>query len=161
MEQKPAAPINILFCGTGGQGVLTAAELCGWAALFDGYHVKKSEVHGMAQRGGSVESHVRFGQQVFSPLIPVGAADFLVSFHDGERERMRHFLKPGGCSIAAVDTRDGLVELRYMNTWLTGILSAKLPLRVESWYAAFEQVLSAKNCAANRAVFDKARNEAR
>ena len=58
--------INILFCGTGGQGVLKAAEVCGWAAVYAGLHAKKSEVHGMAQRGGSVESHVRFGKEVIS-----------------------------------------------------------------------------------------------
>ena len=69
--------VNILFCGTGGQGVLKAAEVCGWAAMFAGLHAKKSEVHGMAQRGGSVESHLRFGKKVFSPLIPKGRVDVL------------------------------------------------------------------------------------
>ena len=63
---------NITFGGTGGQGILKAAEICGWAAMFAGYHVKKSEVHGMAQRGGSVESHVRFGKKVFSPIVSAG-----------------------------------------------------------------------------------------
>lgn len=57
--------INILFCGIGGQGVLTASEICGQAAMFEGYHVKKSEVHGMAQRGGSVESHLRLEKKFF------------------------------------------------------------------------------------------------
>ncbi len=60
-QARKTGTVNILFCGTGGQGVLSAAEICGWAALFAGCHVKKSEVHGMAQRGGSVESHLRFG----------------------------------------------------------------------------------------------------
>jgi Pyruvate/2-oxoacid:ferredoxin oxidoreductase gamma subunit len=68
---------NILFCGTGGQGVLKASEVCGVAAMLSGYHVRKSEVHGMAQRGGSVESHLRFGRSVESPLIKPGQADFL------------------------------------------------------------------------------------
>ena len=71
--------INILFCGTGGQGILTAAEVVALAAMYDGYHVKKSEVHGMAQRGGSVESHVRIGKKVFSPIIECGKADYLLS----------------------------------------------------------------------------------
>ena len=85
--------INILFCGTGGQGILTAAEIVGLAAMYDGHHVKKSEVHGMAQRGGSVESHLRFGKEVFSPIIECGKADFLLSFEKGEHERMKFMLK--------------------------------------------------------------------
>ena len=69
---------NILFYGIGGQGVLSAAEVCALAALNDGYHVKKSEVKGMAQRGGSVESYVRFGEHVISPLPEQGQVDILV-----------------------------------------------------------------------------------
>ena len=77
---------NILFCGIGGQGVLKASEVCGLAAIYDGYNAKKSEVHGMSQRGGSVESHLRFGSEVYSPLIPEGSADFLVSFFKDEHD---------------------------------------------------------------------------
>ena len=72
---------SITFGGIGGQGILKASEICSWAALYAGYHVKKSEVHGMSQRGGSVESHVRFGKRVYSPLVPAGGADVLVCFH--------------------------------------------------------------------------------
>ena len=61
---------TILFYGIGGQGVLAAAEICARAALIEGHDVKKTEVHGMAQRGGSVESFVRFGTKVLSPLPP-------------------------------------------------------------------------------------------
>ena len=91
--------INILFCGTGGQGILTAAEIVGLAAMYDGHHVKKSEVHGMAQRGGSVESHLRFGKEVFSPIIECGKADFLLSFEKGEHERMKFMLKKDGIDL--------------------------------------------------------------
>lgn len=90
---------NILFCGIGGQGVLKASEICGLAALADGYHVKKSEVHGMAQRGGSVVSHVRYGREVFSPVIEEQCADFLLAFEKMEALRWLHFLKPGGTAI--------------------------------------------------------------
>ena len=86
---------NILFCGTGGQGVLKASEVCGVAAVNAGFKVKKSEVHGMAQRGGSVESHLRIGKEVYSPLIIPGQADFLVSFHEDESKRMNHFQSAG------------------------------------------------------------------
>jgi indolepyruvate ferredoxin oxidoreductase beta subunit len=90
---------NVLFCGVGGQGVLTAAEICGVAAMGAGFHVKKSEVHGMAQRGGSVESHVRFGEAIYSPLIPPGSADLLVCFDRGEGERLADFLTGDGTTF--------------------------------------------------------------
>ena len=66
---------NILVCGIGGQGVMTAAEILAQAALAKGFDVKKSEVAGMAQRGGVVSSHVRFGRKVHSPVITPGSAD--------------------------------------------------------------------------------------
>ncbi|MCD4656996.1 MAG: indolepyruvate oxidoreductase subunit beta [Planctomycetes bacterium] len=71
---------NIVMCGVGGQGVLLASELIIEVARVNGFEVRKSEVHGMAQRGGAVSSHVRFGRDVFSPLIPEYAADFIMSF---------------------------------------------------------------------------------
>ena len=82
---------NVLFCGTGGQGVLKAAEVLGVAAMLQGYKVKKSEVHGMAQRGGSVESHLIFGPAVYSPLIIPGQADFLVCFMKAREKGFLHF----------------------------------------------------------------------
>ena len=75
---KPSG--NILFTGVGGQGILLASELTAHAQLAAGFDVKKSEVHGMAQRGGSVEAHLRYGEKVYSPLIAPGAADILVAF---------------------------------------------------------------------------------
>lgn len=87
--------INILLSGVGGQGILLASELIARAALFAAYDVKKSEVHGLAQRGGSVESHVRFGKRVFSPLVPMGEADILLSFEKAEAIRWAHYLKQG------------------------------------------------------------------
>ena len=83
---------SILFCGIGGQGILKAAEVCCLAAMYEGFHVKKSEVHGMAQRGGSVESHVRFGEKVYSPLIGRGQADILFSTDETERESYLDYL---------------------------------------------------------------------
>jgi indolepyruvate ferredoxin oxidoreductase beta subunit len=78
---------SVLLAGVGGQGVLLASEILAEAAAISGSDVKKSEVHGMAQRGGSVVSHLRFGPEVFSPLIPLGGADFLVSFEELETLR--------------------------------------------------------------------------
>jgi indolepyruvate ferredoxin oxidoreductase beta subunit len=91
--------VNLIFSGVGGQGVLLATELVCGAALQAGMDVKKSEIHGMAQRGGSVVSHVRYGTKVFSPIIEKGTADVVVSFELLEAARYLEFLKPGGMVI--------------------------------------------------------------
>lgn len=88
--------INILVCGVGGQGVLLLSDLLAEIALNQGLDVKKSEVHGMAQRGGSVTSHIRFGPKIYSPLIKEGTADFLISLEKLEAVRYLHFLSPAG-----------------------------------------------------------------
>jgi indolepyruvate ferredoxin oxidoreductase beta subunit len=72
--------MNLLLCGVGGQGILLASEVISSACMKAGFDVKQSEVHGMAQRGGSVISHIRFGDKVYSPLIEQGGADMVVSF---------------------------------------------------------------------------------
>ena len=87
---------NILICGTGGQGILLASEVLSAAARAAGMDVKKSEVHGMAQRGGSVTSHVRFGEKVYSPLIEEGTAGLILSMEKMEGLRWLHFLSAGG-----------------------------------------------------------------
>jgi len=71
---------NILLCGVGGQGILLASEIISSVLMEEGFDVKQSEVHGMAQRGGSVVAHLRYGEKVYSPLIELGEADFAVSF---------------------------------------------------------------------------------
>ena len=147
--------INILFCGTGGQGVLKAAEVCGWAALFAGLHAKKSEVHGMAQRGGSVESHVRFGKEVFSPLIPKGTADILVAFHSGEEERLRPFLAPDGKNLLPflVKAHEKGINPFFLNTHLLGVLAAHLELPQEVWLQALEHEFRTKKLDENKQIF--------
>jgi indolepyruvate ferredoxin oxidoreductase beta subunit len=87
---------NVFICGVGGQGILLASEILSETALAHGLDVKKSEVHGMAQRGGSVVSHVRFGETVYSPVIAAGEADILVSFEKMEAVRWIHSLSPEG-----------------------------------------------------------------
>jgi len=87
---------NILVAGIGGQGVMTAAEILSQTALNQGFDVKKTEVAGMAQRGGVVTSHVRFGSQVLSPAIPPGEADILVGFEPAEALRWCSQLRPTG-----------------------------------------------------------------
>lgn len=87
---------NILVVGIGGQGVMTATEILANAAIALGYDAKKTEVAGMAQRGGVVSSHLRFGPKVLSPQISPGEADLLVAFESAEGLRWCHYLKPGG-----------------------------------------------------------------
>jgi len=86
---------NILFSGVGGQGILLASELMAYSLLAAGYDVKKSEVHGMAQRGGSVTAQLRYGEQVYSPLIEAGTADILIAFEMMEAARYLPYLHKG------------------------------------------------------------------
>ena len=97
------ATTSIFITGVGGQGIILASELLSEVALSGGYDVKKSEVHGMAQRGGSVVSAVRFGEKVYSPVISEGEADVLLAFEPLEALRTLHFAKPEGKVI--VNTR--------------------------------------------------------
>ena len=86
---------DILIVGIGGQGTILASNILGEACLMEGRHVKGAETHGMAQRGGSVESHIRI-DGLFGPLIPPGKADLLISFDLLEALRYSHYLKPNG-----------------------------------------------------------------
>jgi len=90
---------DVFLAGVGGQGTLLASEVLGEAFLRSGYDVKKSEVHGMAQRGGAVTTHLRFGPKVYSPLIEPGRADLLIAFEKVEALRFAHYLRPGGCMV--------------------------------------------------------------
>ena len=91
--------INVLIVGVGGQGTLFAGKVIGEVAEKSGLMVKQSEVHGMAQRGGSVVTYVRIGDQVISPLIEKGEADLIVAFEQLEALRWIGFLKPNGLVI--------------------------------------------------------------
>jgi indolepyruvate ferredoxin oxidoreductase beta subunit len=91
---------NILLVGVGGQGILLASEILSEAAMLAGFDVKKSEIHGMSQRGGSVVSHVRYGAEVFSPIVPEGEGDILFGFELMETCRSLPLLKPGGTVVA-------------------------------------------------------------
>ena len=82
---------NILMVGVGGQGIILASDILTLAALNSGYDAKKSEIHGMSQRGGSVFCHVRFGEKIFSPVIPLGQADILLSLEEMETLRWCDF----------------------------------------------------------------------
>lgn len=108
---------NILIVGVGGQGTLLASRVLAQAAVDRGYDVKVSEIHGMAQRGGSVVSQVRYGTRVFSPIIKKGDADVIMAFEKLEAARYLPFLRQGGLMIINTDKIDPLPvmsgEVRY------------------------------------------------
>ena len=91
--------VNILIVGVGGQGTLLTSRIVGNLALSLGYDVKMSEVHGMAQRGGSVVTHVRFGDKIHSPLVEPGCADIILAFERLEALRWLHYAKADGTVI--------------------------------------------------------------
>ena len=90
---------DILLCGVGGQGTVLASKLIAAAAMREGHTVHSAETIGMAQRGGSVTSHIRIGDDIGSPLIPFGSADMILAFEPAEAVRNLHYLKPDGVVI--------------------------------------------------------------
>jgi len=91
--------VSFLLCGVGGQGTILASDVLTQVGVQAGYDAKKAEVHGMAQRGGSVTSHVRWAEKVYSPLIAKGEVDVLVAFEKLEALRHIEFLRPGGTVV--------------------------------------------------------------
>ena len=91
--------MNIMVVGVGGQGTLLTSRIIGKVALNAGFDVKLSEVHGMAQRGGSVVTFVRYGEKVYEPVVEEGCVDIVISFERLEAQRYAHFLKPDGVII--------------------------------------------------------------
>lgn len=92
-------PVDVLMVGVGGQGTILASKVLARAAQEAGYDIKVSEIHGMAQRGGSVVTQVRLGEKVYSPLITEGGADVVLAFEKLEGLRLLPYLKPGGTII--------------------------------------------------------------
>jgi len=131
---------NILFTGVGGQGVIKASDICALAALYEGYAVKKAESHGLAQRGGLVESHVRFGEHIHSPLIIPGTADFLVCLTEESGQEMAPLLKSTGIHFLryyrALDSK--MRQSRFLNTFFLGVLSTLVDIDCSSWERALK-----------------------
>lgn len=120
-------PTTVLLCGVGGQGTITAADLLARAALAEGYDVKVSEIHGMAQRGGSVVTTVRFGKDVSSMVCDLGQADVLISFELLEAVRNLPYLAQGGRLIAnnvAIKPMPVLTGAAQMPEGLHGVLES-------------------------------------
>lgn len=136
---------NIVLAGLGGQGVLTASGILANAAFSAGQDVKKSEIHGMSQRGGSVSSDVRFGQRVWSPMIPAGEADYLVILEPTQVEPNRACLGPDGMLITPDWIDESLLgNKRAMNVAMLGALSHFLPFAVSQWEDSIRAGLAPK-----------------
>jgi indolepyruvate ferredoxin oxidoreductase beta subunit len=145
---------NVVIAGLGGQGVLKASDILAGAVFRAGLDVKKSEIHGMSQRGGSVSSDVRFGKQVFSPMVPPGAADFLVVLAPSQVEVARPMLKTGGVLIEPSRIDEArLANKRSLNVALLGELARHLDIADQHWHAAITAALPAKLHAANLEAF--------
>jgi indolepyruvate ferredoxin oxidoreductase, beta subunit len=151
---------NIVVAGLGGQGVLTASDILADAVVRAGHDVKKSEIKGMSQRGGSVTSDVRFGEAVFSPMVSPGEADYLVVLEPTQIEPHRYFLRPEGVLISPQDVdASALPNKKSLNVALLGALSAHLPVPEECWLEALQAGFPEKLHDANNAAFLAGRSQ--
>ena len=146
--------VNVVIAGLGGQGVLKASDMLAAVAFSAGLDVKKSEIHGMSQRGGSVSSDVRFGPRVYSPMVPAGSADFLVVLTATQVDVARPVLRPDGVLIAPdLIDESRLANRKSLNVALLGALSARLNFPESLWHAAIALCLPETLHAANLQAF--------
>jgi indolepyruvate ferredoxin oxidoreductase beta subunit len=145
---------NIVLAGIGGQGIVKASDILADAAFRAGHDVKKAEIHGMSQRGGSVNTDVRYGPCVLSPMAPDGEVDFLVVMDLTQVENNRHRLRPRGRLLTA-DRVAGLPDAagKAANIALLGALSRHLDIPEAVWVEAIRAALPARTHAANLAAF--------
>jgi indolepyruvate ferredoxin oxidoreductase beta subunit len=152
----------VVVAGLGGQGAIKASDILADAAFRAGHDVKKAEVHGMSQRGGSVTSDVRFGPEVLSPMIPRGQADFMVVLAQSEVEVNRFNLKAGGVLIPPDAVDEALLQnKKSLNVALLGALAARLDLAEEHWLAAIRAALPERLHQLNERAFQLGRESAR
>jgi len=152
-------PTNVVIAGLGGQGVIKASDILADVAFSSGVDVKKSELHGMSQRGGSVSSDVRFGERVFSPMVAEGEADFLMVIAPDQIVVNQSALRPGGVLIdpSRID-ESALSNKKSINVALLGVLSRHLQFPVEAWIAALQRNLPEKLHEANLQSFHLGRD---
>ncbi len=157
----PSRVVNVVVAGLGGQGAIKASDILADVAFRAGKDVKKAEVHGMSQRGGSVTSDVRFGDRVLSPMIPVGEADFLLVLAPSEIEVTRPLLRPGGVLLPPdlVDEAK-LPNRRSLNVALLGALSTHLEFPESLWLEAVRSALPERLHDVNEKAFRIGRQKA-
>jgi len=154
--------INVVIAGLGGQGVIKASDILADAAFLSHYDVKKAEVHGMSQRGGGVNSDVRFGRRVFSPMVPPGQADYLMVLAADQVEPNAGRLREGGVLIMPDAVReDELPHRKAANSALLGILSRMLEYRIptDCWHQAMRRQFKPELVEVNLAAFELGRRK--
>ena len=125
--------VNVLFAGLGGQGIIRASDMLTEAAFRMGYDVKKSELHGMSQRGGSVSSDVRYGKEVWSPMIPWGEADYLVAVSEDQIEVCRPYLAPDAVIFRPSQLDPADASSRMLNIAMLGLLNSRIAFPDDLW----------------------------
>ena len=151
--------INVKFAGLGGQGVIRASDVLADAAFRAGKDVKKSELHGMSQRGGSVSSDVRFGEKVWSPMIPEGESDYLVVISPDQVDNNLPGLRKGGVLIRPeLIDENALPNKKSLNVALLGALSVQLPLPESVWLEALRESFAPEFFENNRKAFQLGRS---
>jgi len=145
LKNKMKEVNNILIVGLGGQGVLLASDVISMAAFESGYDIKKSEVHGMSQRGGSVTTHIRFGSKIYSPLIKRGKADFILTLKNSELDRVKDFLSEDGEAVSVPEGfLDKLENKKTLNIAMIGILSKYLNISSKIWEKVIKETAPSK-----------------
>lgn len=148
--------MNIIIAGIGGQGTILASNVICDVLLEQGYDVKKSEIHGMSQRGGSVISHVRYSKtgKVYSPMVSLKDADIVLSFHPNETRRYAHLAKDNAKVIELNDEdKKKLANPRSLNMYGVGILSKLLNIEEKYWTATIKKLLKPKIQEENLSAF--------
>lgn len=145
---------NIKIAGLGGMGILKSSEVLAEVLFKMGYDVKKAEVHGMSQRGGSVASDLRFGREVLSPMIPDGETDYLLLVAPEVADIHRTALRAGGVVIRAEQfEKVPLANRKSLNIAMVGALSQYLDIPEERWIETIRAVFPEKLRAVNEAAF--------
>ena len=153
---------NVKFAGLGGMGVVKASDIFADVVFRLGHDVKKAEVHGMSQRGGSVASDVRFGEHVESPMIPERSVDYLVVFEPSQVAVYQGELAPGGVLLASdAIPMERLSNKKALNVALLGALSSHFDFPLPLWLEALRDGFPAKLHAPNERAFALGREFAR
>ena len=145
---------NVLFAGIGGQGIILASDLLSEMAFRCGFDVKKSEIHGMSQRGGSVSGDVRFGTKVYSPMIPAGEADYLVVLSEDQVEVCKNMINENTVILTPAILGD-FDPGKSLNVAMLGALNAGLKLDREIWFGLLREHFKGELADINIAAFER------
>ena len=145
---------NVLFAGIGGQGIILASDFLSEIAFRSGFDVKKSEIHGMSQRGGSVSGDVRFGEKIYSPMIPQGEADYLVVLSEDQVEVCKNMVNENTVILTPAVLGD-FDPGKSLNVAMLGALNAGLKLNKDLWFALIRETFKGVAAESNIAAFER------